>query len=74
MVLKPIDGNHGKGATTNITSAAHAKTALESAQRYSRSIICERFITGYDFRLLVINSRFLLQHNVSESLDYFRPY
>ena len=59
VVIKPIDGNHGKGATTNITSWEHALKALEAAQYYSRSVICERFITGHDFRMLVINHKFI---------------
>jgi len=58
-VLKPIDGNHGKGATTNITDWAHALKALAAAQAYSNSVICERFIKGYDFRVLVINHKFI---------------
>ncbi len=59
IVLKPIDGNHGKGATTNITGWDVAVKALADAQRYSRSVICERFITGFDFRVLVINNKFI---------------
>ncbi len=59
LVLKPIDGNHGKGATTNINDWEQALKALEAAQVYSRSVICERFITGFDFRVLVINHKFI---------------
>jgi cyanophycin synthetase len=59
LVIKPIDGNHGKGNTTNITTWEQAVTALESAQRYGRSAIVERFITGFDFRILVINYKFI---------------
>ncbi len=59
IVLKPIDGNHGKGATTNITGWDVAVKALADAQRYSRSVICESFITGFDFRVLVINNKFI---------------
>lgn len=58
-VLKPIDGNHGKGATTNITSLEQAIKALEAAQKYGRSVICEKFISGFDFRILVINYKFI---------------
>lgn len=58
-VIKPIDGNHGKGATTNITTWEQALRALEAAQVHSRSVICEKFITGFDFRLLVINYKFI---------------
>ena len=59
MVLKPIDGNHGKGATTDINNWEQAVKALAAAQVYGRSIICERFITGFDFRVLVINNKFI---------------
>lgn len=59
VVLKPIDGNHGKGATTNILNIEHARKALEAAQEYSYKVICEKFITGHDFRMLVINHKFI---------------
>ena len=59
LVLKPVDGNHGKGATTNITTWEQAVKALEAAQVYGRSVICERFIQGFDFRVLVINNKFI---------------
>lgn len=59
LVIKPIDGNHGKGNTTNITSWEQAMVALEAAQKYGRSVIVEKFITGFDFRILVINYKFI---------------
>lgn len=59
LVIKPVDGNHGKGATTNITNWDMAVEAMKEAQVYSRSVICERFIVGYDFRVLVINNKFI---------------
>ena len=59
LVLKPVDGNHGNGATTNIIDWDMAVKALAAAQVYGRSIICERYITGFDFRVLVINNKFI---------------
>ncbi len=59
LVIKPIDGNHGKGNTTNIINREQALKAFEAAKAYSRSVIIERFITGYDFRCLVINNKFI---------------
>jgi cyanophycin synthetase len=59
IVLKPVNGNHGKGATTNIKTWEDAVIALEAAKKYSRGIICEKFITGKDFRILVINYKFV---------------
>lgn len=59
LVIKPIDGNHGKGNTTDINSWEQAVKAFEAAQQFSRSVIVEKFITGYDFRCLVINNKFI---------------
>ena len=36
-----------------------AVKALAAAQVYGRNIICERFITGFDFRVLVIDNKFI---------------
>jgi cyanophycin synthetase len=55
MVLKPVGGNHGRGATINIVNWEQAKEALYVAKRISRGVIAEKFIQGYDFRLLVID-------------------
>ncbi len=59
LVVKPIDGNHGKGNTTNITTWEQAIKAFGAAKEYNRNVIVERFITGYDFRALVINYKFI---------------
>ena len=59
LVIKPIDGNHGKGNTTNITTWEQALKAFAAAKHYSRSVIVERFIVGFDFRILVINYKFI---------------
>eukprot|EP01133_Synstelium_polycarpum_P013149 gene13149-15458_t len=55
LVFKPLDGNHGKGATINVKTEEAAKAAFEYAKNYSRKIIIEKFISGYDFRILVID-------------------
>lgn len=59
LVIKPIDGNHGKGNTTNITTWEQALAAFAAAKEYGRNVIVERFITGFDFRVLVIDSKFI---------------
>lgn len=59
LVLKPLDGNHGKGASINVNSLEDAYIAFEHAKKYSRRIIIEKFISGFDFRVLVINHRFI---------------
>jgi cyanophycin synthetase len=59
IVTKPVNGNHGKGATTNIMNWEDAVIGLEAAKKYGRAVICEKFITGRDFRALVINYKFV---------------
>jgi len=59
VVTKPINGNHGRGATTNIRNKADAVVAFEAAKEHSRSVIVEKFVTGNDYRLLVINYQFV---------------
>ena len=55
LVIKPVDGNHGKGITTNIQKEEDAILAFEKAQAISDEVIVERFINGFDFRFLLIN-------------------
>ncbi len=59
LVTKPINGNHGKGATTNLRNWDDAVKGLEAAQKYSQQVIVEKFITGHDHRILVINYKFI---------------
>jgi cyanophycin synthetase len=59
IVTKPVDGNHGKGATTNIRDWEGAVTGLAAAKKYSRGVIVEKFITGKDHRVLVIDYRYV---------------
>jgi cyanophycin synthetase len=57
LVFKPLDGNHGRGISINIRSREDAVAAYEFAARISRRVIVERFVTGYDFRVLVIDNK-----------------
>ncbi len=56
VVIKPLDGNHGKGATVGIETLADARTAFQKAKEYSRNIIVEKMLGGGDFRALVVNN------------------
>jgi cyanophycin synthetase len=55
LVIKPINGNHGRGITTNIQDKETALLAFAQAKKVSNSVIVERFITGFDYRILVVN-------------------
>ncbi len=55
LVIKPSDGNHGRGITTMIQSQAEAVKAFQIARQVSDDVIIEKHIYGHDFRFLVIN-------------------
>lgn len=55
LVIKPIDGNHGRGITTNIESVERALQAFQIAKNISHDVLVERFLQGDDYRFLVIN-------------------
>ncbi len=57
VVIKPLDGNHGKGATVGINSLEDAHVAFGKAKDYSRWVIVEKQLVGADFRALVVNNR-----------------
>ncbi|MGV3696407.1 cyanophycin synthetase [Flavobacterium sp.] len=59
IVIKPLDGNQGKGATININDIQLAKEAFGYAKQFSNYVMVERFITGSDYRLLVVNGKFV---------------
>jgi len=58
LVIKPVDGNHGRGITVNITNFEDAVVAFRNAKESSKNgiIIVEKYVTGEDYRLLVINN------------------
>ena len=55
LVVKPLNGNHGRGVTTNILTKEKAYIAYKLARKISPTVIVEHFITGFDYRFLVIN-------------------
>jgi cyanophycin synthetase len=55
LVVKPLDGNHGRGITTNIQTQEDAEEAFLRAKNISRKVIIEKHIQGSDYRFLVVN-------------------
>ena len=58
VVLKPLNANHGRGVSINLTTDEQVITAFEFAkeQGTSRAVLVESFITGFDHRMLVVNN------------------
>jgi cyanophycin synthetase len=57
IVIKPLDGNHGRGITIDIRSWEEAEAAYDVARQVSRAIIVERYYVGRDHRVLVVDGK-----------------
>lgn len=57
VVVKPQDGNQGKGVTVNIDSQEAFAAAYAAARQISEEILVERHLPGQDYRLLVIGDQ-----------------
>ncbi len=81
VVVKPQDGNQGKGVTVNLTERSQLAAAYASASKYG-TVMVERFLPGHDFRLLVVGDQLVAaarreppqvlgdgQHTVRELVD-----
>lgn len=57
VVIKPADGNQGKGVSINLSGHEHVHEAYQIAQQFGPEVLIERYIEGDDYRLLVINGK-----------------
>jgi cyanophycin synthetase len=57
LVVKPRDGNQGKGVAVDISSRDEVLAAYAAARKISDDVIVERYMPGHDFRLLVVGNR-----------------
>ncbi len=61
VVVKPLDGNHGRGVAINLHTAEAVTAAFAEAYDQSRrgDVIVEAFITGRDYRVLVVGGNMI---------------
>jgi cyanophycin synthetase len=57
VVVKPLDGNHGNAVSINLKNAEQVREAYESAQRFGSRVIVEAFLSGNDYRILVVDGK-----------------
>lgn len=57
VVVKPHDGNHGRGVSLDLTTREQIEVAYELARRESSDVIVEQSISGVEHRLLVVGRR-----------------
>jgi cyanophycin synthetase len=54
-VIKPADGNQGKGVSINLTTKEEISEAFKIAKQYGKDVLVERMIQGQDYRLLIVD-------------------
>ncbi len=61
VVVKPYDGNHGRGVSLNLLTQCDVEAAYHLASRKgdNKSVIVERFIIGNEHRLLIVGKRLI---------------
>jgi cyanophycin synthetase len=59
VVVKPQDGNQGKGITVNLETKEQVLAAYAAAAEFSDAILVEKYLSGHDFRMLVIGNRLI---------------
>ena len=57
VVVKPRDGNQGKGISVNIATKEGVMTAYNTAKSFRDDVLVERYLPGSDFRLLVVGNK-----------------
>lgn len=59
VVVKPVDGNHGRGVVPELIKADDIRAAFDVAAREGSGVIVERFVPGNEHRLLVVGNRLI---------------
>ncbi|WP_116133643.1 cyanophycin synthetase [Tropicimonas sp. IMCC34043] len=57
VVIKPVDGNHGRGVVVNVQTDEQAEEAFLIAEQEGSGVVVESMILGDDHRLLVVNGK-----------------
>ncbi len=57
FVIKPLDGNHGRGVLLNLTVPDELIAAYRSAKKISEKVIIEEMCNGKDYRVLAVNGK-----------------
>jgi cyanophycin synthetase len=59
VVIKPLDGNHGRGVCINLKDEEEARRFYPTAEGESRAgtVVVETYVTGLDYRILVVDGQ-----------------
>lgn len=59
VVVKPRDGNQGKGVAVNLASRGQVEAAYAIAAEISGEVVVERYIPGKDYRMLMVGNKLI---------------
>jgi len=59
VVVKPLRGNHGRGVSIGMSTHGEVEVAFEKAREHGRAIVVEKYVAGFDHRLLVIDGELI---------------
>ena len=59
VVVKPQDGNQGRGVAVNLSTREQIEAAYAVAAEISNEVLVERFIPGHDYRVLVVGNKLI---------------
>jgi len=57
VVVKPTDGNHGRGVALDLKTREEVEAAYEVADKHGSEVLVEQFIKGHEHRLLVVGGK-----------------
>jgi len=57
VVVKPLDGNHGRGVSINLRDAEQVRVGFENAYERASTVIVETYQEGHDYRILVVDGK-----------------
>ncbi|HWH08458.1 MAG TPA: cyanophycin synthetase, partial [Candidatus Thermoplasmatota archaeon] len=59
VVVKPREGNHGRGVSVGVANEEEMAAAFERARDVDREVIVEEVLQGADYRILVVGHQFV---------------
>ncbi len=82
IVIKPVDGNQGKGVSLNLTEDGVIERAFYLAKKYCDEVLVEEYIDGNHYRCAIVNGRLIAaswripahvigdgRHSIAELMD-----
>jgi cyanophycin synthetase len=57
VVVKPTDGNHGRGVSLDLSTREDVEAAFKLARQHGSDVLVERYVRGDEHRILVVGGK-----------------